>query len=281
MLATSLIAFREGLEAALIVGILLGYLKKTGRLDQRWYAWIGVIAAIAMSIGVAAIIQWIGAELEGTAEQIFEGVTMFVAVALLTWMIYWMRIQARGMKSSLEREMNSAITAGQKWGLVTVAFTAVFREGIETALFLSAAAFASDSASTLIGAVIGLTIAVVVGYFLYASTVRLNLRQFFNVTSVLLLVFAAGLFSRGIHEFQEAGVFFTMNEHLWNSSWLLNEDSTLGAVLKTLVGYSSSPSLESVVGYVVYWLFILLGMRWLTERMSTNSAKTSAGMAKA
>ena len=148
-----------------------------------------------MSIGVAAIIQWIGAELEGTAEQIFEGVTMFVAVALLTWMIYWMRIQARGMKSSLEREMNSG---DYGWTKVGIGDCCLYSQSSVKALRLalsSAAAFASDSASTLIGAVIGLTIAVVVGYFLYASTVRLNLRQFFNVTSVLLLVFAAGLFS--------------------------------------------------------------------------------------
>lgn len=281
MLATSLIAFREGLEAALIVGIVLGYLKKTGRLDQGRYAWIGVIAAVLMSIGVAVLIQVIGAELEGAAEQIFEGVTMFLAVALLTWMIYWMRVQARTMKSSLEREVDSAITAGQKWGLVSVTFAAVFREGLETALFLSAAAFASDGVTTLVGTVIGLSIAFVVGYLLYASTVRLNLRQFFSVTSILLLIFAAGLFSRSIHEFQEAGLFFTFNEHIWDTSWLLSESSLLGQVLKTLIGYSSSPSLESMIGYVAYWIFTLFGMRWLVERMMVKSSNTNMGMAKA
>lgn len=272
MLATSLIAFREGLEAALIISIVLGYLRKTGRLSQSRYAWLGVTAAVSMSIVVALLIQWIGAELEGPAEQIFEGTTMLIAVGLLTWMIFWMRVQARTLKSSLEQEVDAALSAGQRWGLATVTFAAVFREGVETALFLSAAAFATDGPTTIVGTVIGLAIATIVGYLLYASTVRLNLRQFFGVTSILLLIFAAGLFARGIHEFQEAGLLFTSIEHMWDLSSFLSEESTLGQVLKTLVGYSSSPSLESVVAYIGYWLVVLLGMPLLIARKSSRAA---------
>ncbi|MFN8444140.1 MAG: iron uptake transporter permease EfeU [Caldilineaceae bacterium] len=281
MLATSLIAFREGLEAALIISIVLGYLRKTGRLSQSRFAWFGVAAAVIMSILVALIIQWVGAELEGPAEQIFEGTTMLVAVGLLTWMIFWMRAQARSLKSSLEHEVDAALSTGQRWGLFTVTFTSVFREGVETALFLSAAAFATDGPTTVIGTVIGLVIAAIVGYLLYASTVRLNLRQFFNVTSLLLLIFAAGLFARGIHEFQEAGLIFTSIEHVWDTSNLISEESSTGQVLKTLIGYTSSPSLESVIAYVAYWLVVLLGMPLLIGRRTSTPDIKPTGVASA
>jgi high-affinity iron transporter len=271
MIAATLIAFREGLEAALIVGIVFGYLRKIGQTTHNRHAWVGVWAAIAASIGLAAIIQLIGAELEGQAEEIFEGLTMFLAVGVLTWMIFWMRYQSRTLRSTLEHDIQQALSSGQGRGLMAVTFLAVFREGVETALFLSAAAFATNKADTLFGAVFGLATAVLVGYMIYASTMKLNLRTFFKVTSVLLLLIAAGLLSHGIHEFQEAGLLFTLSETVWDTNPILDENSTLGELLKAVFGYNGNPSLLEVIGYWAYWGVALFGVRWLVERKITRN----------
>ncbi|MEO8396512.1 MAG: iron uptake transporter permease EfeU [Chloroflexota bacterium] len=266
MIAAGIIAFREGLEAALIIGIVLGYLSKIGRNDKKRLAWAGVAAAVILSLVIALAIQAVGAELDGPAEPVFEGLTMFVAVIMLTWMIVWMRWQARSLKSNLEYELQSALSNGQGRALFLATFVAVFREGIETALFLSAAAFATDGFDTLVGGIVGLVIAALVGYLLYGATVRLNLRTFFNVTSVLLLVFAAGMFARGIGEFQEVGLLPVISEHVYDLSALVSADTTLGQVLEALVGYNPSPSLLQVIGYWAYWGLALFGVPWLVNR---------------
>jgi len=267
--AAALIALREGLEAALIVGIVLGYLRRIGYLEGRRSVWLGVFAAALASLSVAVVIQLIGMELEGRAEEIFEGATMFLAVGVLTWMIFWMHYQARLIKTSLERNVQEAVETGTKWGLILVAFIAVFREGVETVLFLSAATFASEGQGTLIGAALGLTAAILIGFLIYASTARLNIRLFFNITSVLLLLFAAGLLANGIHEFQEAGVIPTVNGQLWDTNNLVDENSSLGQMLKAVVGYNGNPSLEEVVAYFGYWIAVLLGLRlWMESRYS-------------
>ncbi len=273
MIAAGLITFREGLEAALIVGIVLGYLKKTGRLDQGHYVWAGVLAATLASLGVALALQLLGAQLSGRAEEIFEGATMFLAVMVLTWMIFWMRYQARHIKGALEREVQAAISAGQGWALFGLAFIAVFREGVETALFLSAAAFVSARAQTLWGGLLGLGLALAVGYLLFATAVRLDVRRFFDLTSLLLLLFAAGLLAQGIHEFQEAGLIPPVVEHLWDINHILDEDSPLGSILKALFGYNGNPSLVEVVGYLGYYLVILTTVRWWTGRVASRQER--------
>jgi len=262
MLAAIVLAFREGLEAALIVGIVIGYLDKTGRSGQKRLAWAGVAAAVALSALLAAGLTVVGGELKGQAEQIFEGATMLLAVLMLTGMIFWMRLQARHLKSSLERELSAAAASGQRLALFGVAFIAVFREGVETALFLTASAFAANGLGTLLGALLGLSAAALVGWLLYASTLRLNLRAFFNLTSLLLLFFAAGLFSHAVHEFQEAGLLPLLGGPLWDLSSILNESSLLGELLRALFGYTSAPTLLEVVGYAVYWVLALVGGRW-------------------
>ena len=276
MLVTLLIALREGLEAALIVGIMLGYLKKTGQTAHGRQIWIGVFGAIALSVALAVGIQLAGAELEGAAEEIFEGTAMILAVVVLTWMVVWMRTQARTMKSSLEAQVQTAIGGGAGWGLAAVAFLAVFREGVETALLLSAAAFTTDAVGALAGAAIGLALAAVLGALIYASTIRLNLRMFFSVTSLLLLAFAAGLLARGVHEFQEAGVLATVNEHVWDLSGVLSEDSAIGQVASIVFGYQASPSIESVVVYAVYWLAMIFGVRWWIDRRLARQGQRAA-----
>lgn len=157
MLAASLITFREGLEAALIVGIVLGYLRKIGLSDRRGYVWGGVITAVIASLGVALGLQLIGAQFTGRGEEIFEGTAIFLATSVLTYMIFWMRYQGRFLKAALERDVQLAVSAGQNWVLASLAFIAVFREGVETGLFLSAAAFVTAAGETLWGGLFGVS----------------------------------------------------------------------------------------------------------------------------
>ncbi len=267
MLVSLLITFREGIEASLIVGILFGFLKKTGQTQFSKYVWAGVGSAVLVSIAVAAIILGIGAELEGQAEQLFEGTMLFIAVGMVTAMIFWMRYQSRSLKSSLEHEMNVAVQTGHPRALFATAFFAVVREGIETALFISAVAFsAGRSTDTLVGSILGLAIATLVGYLIYMSSVRLNLRTFFNVTSLLLLVIAAGLFGRAIHEFIEAGLLPAIREGVYNINMLIPSDSTVGEILKALFGYNAAPDLLESIGYVAYLALAVVGIPWFVER---------------
>ena len=282
MIASLMISLREGLEAALIIGIVFGYLRKTGQMRYKWYAWAGIAAAIVLSVVFAVAIQLVGAELEGTAEQIFEGVMMLLAVLVLTWMIFWMRYRARAMKSELESELSNAMQASSPRGFFAVTFFAVAREGVETALLLSTAVFATNGMDTLAGSMLGFAVAALIGVLLYATTVRLNMRVFFNVTGALMLLFAAGLLSNSLHEFQEAGVLITLQEHVWDLSHILSENSVFGQVLKAIFGYNSSPSLVEVIGYAAYWLLALLGVPWLVNRrISKQRSGLAAGLAPA
>lgn len=276
MPAAALLAFREGLEAALILGIVLRYLKTIGRAELRRVVWFGAFAAAVGSLAVAGGIQALGLTLEGRSEEIFEGATMVLAVVILTWMIFWMRSQAKMFKASLEREVDAAVSRGHRWGLWVVAFLAVFREGIELALFLSAVAFASGGEATLIGAALGLLASALVGVMIYSSARRLSVGMFFRVTSVLLLIFAAGLLAHGVHEFQEAGLIPTVNEHVWDTNGVLHEDSTVGQVLKTLTGYNGNPSLEEIVAYGLYWVVMVLGIRYWVDRRAESRASMQA-----
>src|SRR3989304_295881 len=271
MVAALLIAFREGLEAALVVGITLGYLRRVRLVRQSRYIWMGVMAAVLASVLRAAGFQLVGLELEGRSEQLFEAGTMFLAVGVLTWMIFWMRYQARPMGGALERDVQQAISKGQNWGLVAVAFVAVFREGVETALFLSAAAFAGQAAGTLIGAILGLALAASIGLLIYTSSVRLNVKLFFQVTGALLLLFAAGMLAHGVHELQETGLVPTLIEQLWDTNSILDERSPLGEALKALVGYNGNPSVEEVIAYGAYWFLALVGVRWWVERKTAQA----------
>jgi high-affinity iron transporter len=257
-MGAALLTTREGLEASLIVGIVLAYLAKTDNREQFRYIWLGTAAAVLVStISGAALFFTLG-ELEGRAEQIFEGVAMFSAVGVLTWMIFWMRRQARRIKPELEAKIATAIAAGSAVGLASVVFFAVLREGVETALFLFAISDSSTPLTTGIGAAAGLVISISLGVGLYFGSRRLNLRQFFTVTGVLLIVFAAGLLAHGIHEFQEAGVLPLTVEHLWDTNGVVNEDTHVGQFLTALFGYNGNPSLLEVVAWATYLVVALV-----------------------
>jgi high-affinity iron transporter len=180
------------------------------------------------------------------------------------------------MKSTIEGEIDLALSTGQKRGIAMLTFIAVFREGVETALFLSAAAFSTNEMDTLLGGVVGLVFAVLIGYLLFASTITLNLKKFFDVTSALLLLFAAGLFAHGIHEFQEAGLIAIIKEHLWDINHILDEKSTVGEMLKALLGYNGNPSLLEVIAYIAYWVFALFGIRALVNYKIDRMPETTA-----
>ena len=260
-MGAALLTTREGLEASLIVGIVLAYLAKTGNRRYFNVIWAGTAAAVALSVITGAALFFTVGELEGRSEQIFEGIAMLSAVAVLTWMIFWMRKQAANIKRELEAKLEGAIAAGSAVGLASVVFFAVLREGWETALFLFAISESSSPLSTAVGAVVGLAISISLGVALYMGSRRLNLRQFFTVTGTLLIVFAAGLLAHGIHEFQEAGILPETIEHVWNTNGIISEDSTLGEFLTALLGYNGDPSLLEVVAWAAYltaalWFFL-------------------------
>ena len=256
MLGSLVIMVREGLEAALIVSIVLAYLRQVGALGHRGEVWLGVAAAALLSVLAALALRVVGAEFEGPGEQLFEGTTMVVAAGVLTWMIFWMARQARLLKGELQRSVDQALAGTARLGLFLLAFVAVLREGIETALFLNAAAFGSTPLQTLVGAVLGLAVALVLATLLYAGSLRLDLRKFFSATGVLLLLFSAGLLASGVHEFQEAGLLPAVIEHLWSTQGLLEEDSLLGSVLRSLFGYAESPSLLEAIAYFGYLVIV-------------------------
>lgn len=258
MLSSLLITLREGLEAALIIGIVLAYLARTGNRRGFKPVWLGTALAVALSLLVGAAIYIFAGEFEGRAEEIFEGSAMFLAVGVLTWMIFWMRKQAVNIKAHLHAQVQSALVSGSSLGLVVLAFVAVGREGIETALFLFAASRVAESPiSSLVGGILGLAAAVGIGYALYKGTSRLNLGKFFNVTGLLLILFAAGLLAHGVHEFHEAGLIPPGIEHVWNINAFLPEKSTLGRFLTAMLGYNANPSLVEVVAYPVFLLSVL------------------------
>jgi high-affinity iron transporter len=266
-MGAALLTTREGLEASLIVGIVLAFLAKTDHREQFRFIWLGTAAALLASVVTGAALFFTLGELEGRAEQIFEGIAMFSAVAVLTWMIFWMRRQARHIKRELEAKIATAIAAGSAIGLASVVFFAVLREGVETALFLFAISDSTTPLTTGVGAVVGLAISISLGVALYFGSRRLNLRQFFTVTGVLLIVFAGGLLAHGIHEFQEAGLLPTLVEHVWNTNGIVSDGSTTGEFLKALFGYNGDPSLLEVLAWAAYlavalWFFLRPLVSW-------------------
>lgn len=254
--AAFIIALREGIEAALIVSILLAYLTQLGRRDRVHLVWWGTGLAVAVSAIAGTAIFLLGAEFEGTAEQLFEGLVTLTAVGVLTWMIFWMRRQGARIRSELHQKVDTALVAGGL-ALATIAFTAVLREGIETALFLYAAARGTAVASAgvagqMLGAILGLALAVALGWLLYRGGIRMNLRSFFRVTGAILIVVAAGLFAYGVHELQEAGWLPLLAGTAFDISARLPDDAGLGAVLRGLVGYNADPTVLEVVAWAGY-----------------------------
>jgi len=268
MLPTYLLSLREGLEAALIIGIVLGAVNKIRRNDLAPAVWLGTLSAVIVSILTAVMLTSFGMSLEATAEQIFEGITMLIAAGILTWMIFWMSKQARFLKSELEAGVNKAAASTGKRAMFWLAFVAVVREGVELAFFITAAFFAGDQSQvtsniiqTLAGTILGLGTAALLGWTLFATTVRLDLRRFFQVTGILLILFAAGLVAHGVHEFNEVGWIPAVVEQVWDMNVVLDETSLLGQLLRTLFGYNGNPSLTEMIAYFAYLIVVSIFWR--------------------
>jgi high-affinity iron transporter len=286
--ASFVIALREGIEAALIVSIVLAYLRQLGAADRSRLVWWGTAAAVVLS-GVAGTAIFVaGAEFEGTGEQVFEGLVTLAAVGVLTWMIFWMRRQGARIRSDLQAKVDSALMAGGL-ALAGLAFFAVLREGIETALFLYAAAkgtavegTAVAPAAQVIGAILGLALAVILGVLLYRGGIRMNLRSFFRVTGLILVVVAAGLFAFALHELQEAGWLPILETHAFDLSAGLPDDAGVGAILRGLVGYQADPTWLEVVGWIGYLLIVgglFLRAPFVTRSKSRPEHETSLSAA--
>ncbi|HET8586748.1 MAG TPA: iron uptake transporter permease EfeU, partial [Candidatus Limnocylindria bacterium] len=254
---------REGVEAALIVSIILAYLAKTGNMRHFGKIWLGTGAAIAVSVGVGLILFITIGGLKEPAEQIFEGTAMILAAAVVTWMLFWMRRTAANVKGELHASVDRRLVEGSVWGLAILAFTAVIREGIETSPFLMAQAQAASQAdgnafSTLLGAVIGLVIAAILGFGFYRGARVINLRTFFQWTGVALVFIAAGLLSHGIHEFIEAGVISVGTATAFDISTVLSHDEGIGQWLRAIFGYSSAPEWITLLSWLVYVVGVLV-----------------------
>jgi high-affinity iron transporter len=275
LLSSFILSLREGLEAALIIGMVLGALRQMHRLDLSGSIWLGAGSAALISLVTAILLTRLSFELKDPAEAIFEAITMLTATGILTWMIFWMSKQGRHLKSDLESGVQKASQAG-KWSLFGLAFLAVFREGVELALFLTAAAFSASGRQTIVGALFGLGAASLLGWFLFATTIRLNLRRFFQVTGLLLIFFAAGLVAHSLQAFNELGWVPSVIEHIWNLNPILNDQSTLGQVLAALFGYNASPSLTEVLAYAGYLGIVVLISQLAGHRRKAGPAQGTA-----
>lgn len=265
MIPSFIITFRETLEAALIIGIVLSYLIKTKQTKYNNVVYIGVALAIVASIFGAFLFNSLNDGFSGRAEEIFEGITMIIGAVLLTTMILWMMKQ-KHIVAELEQRVASEITETHKFGLFSLIFVAVLREGIETVIFLQAASFVSTD-SNLIGALLGVGIAITIGYAIFVGSMKINLKKFFNITSILLILFAAGLVAQGVHEFQEAKIVPTAVEHVWDINPALNTDGSypmmhekgyIGSIFKGLFGYNGDPSLIEILSYLFYLGIVVL-----------------------
>ncbi|NIA25306.1 MAG: iron transporter [Gammaproteobacteria bacterium] len=266
-MAGFLVMLREGVEAALIVAILLAYLARDQeRRGVRW-VWSGAIAAVGASLVAGAVIfQTIGS-LDGRAEQIAEGSVALVAVGLLTWMIFWMGSRARSFKAHLENEAGSALASGGMLGLAAVAFVAVLREGLESALFMISVSVGVDAQGVqFVGGLLGLAGAIGIGYVVYRGGRRIDLHLFFRITGTLIVLVAAGLIGKGIHEFQEAGFLPVVVEHVWTLRLLDPSGGALGVVTKTLFGISHNPSALTLGGYWAYLIPVLVAFSRMMGR---------------
>lgn len=254
MLSNYLIGLREGLEAALIVSILASYLVRTNRRDAFKFIWLGVGAALAVSVGIGALLTFTEQQFleELHAEELFAGTMSFLAVILVTYMIMWMRKAGSRMASDLNGKLETALAAGVAT-IVLTSFAAVAREGIETTFFFFAAVKAAgETTGPIIGFALGIVSAIVMGYLIYRRSIKVNLKKFFSVTGFFLIVVAAGVLSYGIHEFQEIGLLPGDSSLAFNVSDTINEEGWLGAIAAGLFNFDPDTTWLQLGAWIAY-----------------------------
>ncbi len=277
MLANILIGLREGLEASLVVCILVAYVVKTGRSDRLGSIWLGVGIAVVASLGVGALLQFTSSSMSFEAQESFAGCMSILSVGLVTWMIFWMRRSARFMKTHLEGKIDQAMSVGAL-ALTTIAFVSVGREGIETSVFVWSATQATSGTRPLLGALIGLAAAVALGYLVYRSAVRINLAKFFTYTGFALVLVAAGVLAYGFHDLQEAGWVPGLSSTVFNVSATIPGTSQVGKVgytlLKGAFNFNPAPSYVEFTVWIAYLVSVLSALLW--PRKKTSAPQKSA-----
>ncbi len=272
MFSSLLITFRETLEAALVVGIVLTFLTKTNQNVFKKFVWRGVGAGVLIAIVVALMLEVLFGGFSGRAEEIFEGVLMFVTAGFLTWMIMWVHRQ-KDVAKKLKEKVSLHAKEGYGFGIFVLILSSVFREGIETVLYLKASSIAGAS-NQLVGAVAGILAALALGYALFRWAVRVNLSLVFTITSVFLILFAAGLLAHGVHEFQEAGLLPIFSfDPVFNISHVLDHESTIGSLLRVVFGYTSQPTFLELLSYVSYIAIIFWFQRLTSRVLSKRTAR--------
>jgi high-affinity iron transporter len=276
MLPTFVIGLREGMEAALIVGIIAAFLIQRGQRQALRPMWFGVALAVILCAGAAIILSAIGRSLPFRQREIMEGSLALVAVGGVTYMIVWMRRHAKELKGTLEDNAAQALVAGSAMGLVGLAFFAVLREGLETTIFMLAAfQNSSNPAATGTGAVIGVAVAVVLGYAIYRGGIRINLARFFRITGFVLVLVAAGLLASAVHEFAEAGVVTALQGSAFDLSWLVAPGTVRASLLTGMLGLQPVPTTAEVFVWLAYAIPMGAYVLWPQPRRVAPAAVAS------
>jgi high-affinity iron transporter len=271
VLATLVIFLREGIEASMIVAILLAYLDRLGHREHFKDVFLGVGAALLLATGGGVAAYLTIRSYDGSRVQtIFETVTYLLAAAVLTYMTFWMRNHARSISRDLRSKAEAALDGKARWGLGLLAFQAVGREGLETVVFTLAIIFSTSTASALTGAVIGLAGSLVVAFVIYRLGHKLNMSRFFTVIGCLLMVFAAGLLADTIQNLQELGWLRVLNVPMWHTGRFLSEDSAFGDVLHSFFGYSDSPTPLQLIVYAAYLAIVIAAFLGLRAALRTH-----------
>jgi len=276
---TLLIVWRESLEAALIVGVLLTYLGRSGQRSGVAYVWAGTLLAVVAALACGVASNDAASHLDADLQELLQAGILFLAVAVLTWMILWMHRNAGGLGGDLRRKADAALARGRLIGLATIAFAAVFREGLETVLFLWGVLVQRTDLTVLpfIGAgLAGAALAVVTAWLFFRGFQFLSLRRFFRVTGVLLLLVAAGLLMSAVNKLIGLGYLSPVAAQVWNTAWLVRDDSPVGAFLGALVGYRSRPSLAEVLAFAAYVPLML----WALHRADAAGAPVERASAR-
>ena len=270
IITPTIVSLREGIEIALILAIMLSYLRGTKQQELKRYVYGGVLLALVSSITISFVLGVVWDILEGPALSLFEGSMVLFAAFLLTTMVLWMWQTGSGIASEIEESMEQHMLVKSGIGLLLLSFALILREGVELVLFTTALVI-QEGTITYLGIAIGLSIAFIIGVLMYAGSVRISMKKLFNWTSVLLVLFAAGMVAYGIHELQEAGLLLIGPLELWNinppllpdgSYPLLHENGLIGGLAKSLFGYNGNPSALELVGYISYLAIVSLYYIW-------------------
>jgi high-affinity iron transporter len=280
VLPTFVIGLREGIEASLIVGIVAAFLRQQGRRDALRAVWAGVLLAVTLCVGVAIALQVVDQALPQRQQEQLETVVAAIAVGMVTFMIVWMRRHARGLAGELRASAGHALAEGSAAALVAMAFFAVLREGLETAVFMLAAFQASgDSVAAGSGALLGVLSAVAIGWGIYRGGVRLDLARFFRVTAAVLVLVAAGLVAAALHTAHEAGWLNSLQTQAFDLSWLVRPGTVTSSLVTGVLGVQPQPVVAEVLGWLLYatpmLAYVLWPARWRRRRATFPSSVTA------